>query len=127
MKLSHNDFYVVFFGKKYKSSYLDDFLGFIFSQSMDLLTGVTPPISANLVSSFRKRRQSSACSSFTSSSSKQSLLINKDETQNSVVTSIKSFIDSHLKLSVPDQDLSVPQENRKSTLSQSVFNGNHLG
>ncbi|KAG2335038.1 hypothetical protein Bca52824_006218 [Brassica carinata] len=94
-----------------------------YRQSMDLLTGVTPPISANLVSSFRKRRQGSACSSFTSSSSKQSLLIDKEETQNSVVTSIKSFIDSHLKLSVPEQDLSVPQENRKCTLPQSVLNG----
>ena len=99
------------------------FIGFIFRQSMDLLTGVTPPISTNLVSSFRKRRQSSAFGSFASSSSKQSLLIDKDETQNSIVTSIKSFIDSHLKLSVPD-DLSIPQENRKCTISQSVINGN---
>ncbi|CAN6809719.1 unnamed protein product [Brassica oleracea] len=93
-----------------------------YRQSMDLLTGVTPPISTNLVSSFRKRRQSSAFGSFASSSSKQSLLIYKDETQNSVVTSIKSFIDSHLKLSVPD-DLSIPQENRKCTISQSLLNG----
>ncbi|KAF3551693.1 hypothetical protein DY000_02000066 [Brassica cretica] len=93
-----------------------------YRQSMDLLTGVTPPSSTNLVSSFRKRRQSSAFGSFASSSSKQSLLIDKDETQNSVVTSIKSFIDSHLKLSVPD-DLSIPQENRKCTISQSLLNG----
>ncbi|CDY55127.1 BnaA03g55040D [Brassica napus] len=93
-----------------------------YRQSMDLLTGVTPPISTNLVSSFRKRRQSSAFGSFASSSSKQSLLIDKDETQNSIVTSIKSFTDSHLKLSVPD-DLSIPQENRKCTISQSVING----
>ncbi|KAL0783825.1 hypothetical protein Bca101_000070 [Brassica carinata] len=93
-----------------------------YRQSMDLLTGVTPPISTNLVSSFRKRRQSSAFGSLASSSSKQSLLIDKDETQNSVVTSIKSFIDSHLKLSVPD-DLSIPQENRKCTISQSLLNG----
>ncbi|KAJ4908908.1 Transmembrane amino acid transporter family protein [Raphanus sativus] len=93
-----------------------------FRQSMDLLTGVTPPISTNLVSSFRKRRQSSAFSSFTSSSSKQSLLIDKDETQNSVASSIKPFIASHLKLSV-SEDLSIPQESRKSTLSQSVLNG----
>ncbi|KAF8089847.1 hypothetical protein N665_0496s0053 [Sinapis alba] len=93
-----------------------------YRESMDLLTGVTPPLSANLVSSFRKRRQSSAFGSFTSSTSRQSLLIDKDETQNSVALSIKSFIASHLKLPVPE-DLSSPQESRKSTLSQSVLNG----
>ncbi|KFK24700.1 hypothetical protein AALP_AA8G013400 [Arabis alpina] len=94
-----------------------------YRQSMDLLTGVTPPMRSSFVSSFHKRRQSSVFgSSFTSFPSNQALLINKDEIQNSVVTSIKSFLASHLKLSVPE-DLSIIQENRSCTFSQSVLNG----
>ncbi|VYS65601.1 unnamed protein product [Arabidopsis thaliana] len=93
-----------------------------YRQSMDLLTGVTPPISTSFVSSFRQRRQSSVFGSFTSSPSKQQLLIEKDEIQNSVVSSIKSFLASHLQLSVPG-DLSIHQENGSCTFSQSVLNG----
>ncbi|CAA0400145.1 unnamed protein product [Arabidopsis thaliana] len=86
------------------------------------LTGVTPPTSTSFVSSFRQRRQSSVFGSFTSSPSKQQLLIDKDEIQSSVVSSIKSFLASHLQLSVPG-DLLTPQENRSCTFSQSVLNG----
>ncbi|AED90440.1 Transmembrane amino acid transporter family protein [Arabidopsis thaliana] len=93
-----------------------------YRQSMDLLTGVTPPTSTSFVSSFRQRRQSSVFGSFTSSPSKQQLLIDKDEIQSSVVSSIKSFLASHLQLSVPG-DLLTPQENRSCTFSQSVLNG----
>lgn len=91
---------------------------------MDLLTGVTPPNRTSFVSSFRKRRQSSVFGSFTSSPSKQQLLVDENEIQNSVVASIKSFIASHLNLSVPE-DLPIPQEDRSCTFSQSVLNGNN--
>ncbi|KAG2335037.1 hypothetical protein Bca52824_006217 [Brassica carinata] len=95
-----------------------------YRQSMDMLTGVTPPMRTSFVSSFHRRRQSSVSGSFTSSL-KQQLLIDKedkDETQNNVVTSIKSFLASHLNLSVPE-DLSFPQETGSCTFSQSVLNG----
>ncbi|KAL0842533.1 hypothetical protein Bca101_015778 [Brassica carinata] len=94
-----------------------------YRQSMDMLTGVTPPMRTSFVSSFHRRRQSSVSGSFTSSL-KQQLLIDKedkDETQNNVVTSIKSFLASHLNLSVPE-DLSFPQETGSCTFSQSVLN-----
>lgn len=102
------------------------FLGVNFRQSMDMLTGVTPPMRTIFVSSFHRRRQSSVSGSFTSSTSKQQLLIDKDkdEIQNNFVTSIKSFLASHLNLSVPE-DLSFPQETRSCTFSQSVLNGNN--
>nr|VDC84987.1 unnamed protein product [Brassica oleracea] len=95
-----------------------------YRQSMDMLTGVTPPMRTSFVSSFHRRRQSSVSGSFTSSTSKQQLLIDKDkdEIQNNFVTSIKSFLASHLNLSVPE-DLSFPQETRSCTFSQSVLNG----
>ncbi|KAG2334885.1 hypothetical protein Bca52824_006065 [Brassica carinata] len=95
-----------------------------YRQSMDMLTGVTPPMRTIFVSSFHRRRQSSVSGSFTSSTSKQQLLIDKDkdEIQNNFVTSIKSFLASHLNLSVPE-DLSFPQETRSCTFSQSVLNG----
>ncbi|CAF1696205.1 unnamed protein product [Brassica napus] len=97
-----------------------------YRQSMDMLTGVTPPMRTSFVSSFHRRRQSSVSGSFTSSTSKQQLLIDKDkdEIQNNFVTSIKSFLASHLNLSVPE-DLSFPQETRSCTFSQSVLNGNN--
>uniref|UniRef100_A0A1J3GRE7 Vacuolar amino acid transporter 1 n=1 Tax=Noccaea caerulescens TaxID=107243 RepID=A0A1J3GRE7_NOCCA len=93
-----------------------------YRDSMDMLTGVTPPTRTSFVSSFRKRRQCSVFGSFTSSPSKQQLLVDKDEIQSSVVASIRSFITSHLNLSVPE-DLSIPQEDRSCTFSQSVLNG----
>ncbi|XP_010490633.1 PREDICTED: vacuolar amino acid transporter 1-like [Camelina sativa] len=93
-----------------------------YRQSMDMLTGVTPPPSTSFVSSFHQRRPSSVFGSFTSSPTKQQLLIEKDEIQNSFVPSIKSFLASHLQLSVP-ADLLTPQETGSCTFSQSVLNG----
>ncbi|XP_010452048.1 PREDICTED: vacuolar amino acid transporter 1-like [Camelina sativa] len=93
-----------------------------YRQSMDMLTGVTPPPSTSFVSSFRQRRPNSVFDSFTSSPSKQQLLVEKDEIQHSFVPSIKSFLASHLQLSVPG-DLLPPQETGSCTFSQSVLNG----
>ncbi|XP_010543284.1 PREDICTED: vacuolar amino acid transporter 1-like [Tarenaya hassleriana] len=100
-----------------------------YRQSMDLLTGMTPPAVSFLpqsssISSFLKRRQSSTLGSFSSSASKPLLSQSpsiKDEVPTSAVLQDKPpFPYSQLKLSVTD--LPLPAANLCS-FSQSVLNG----
>lgn len=73
-------------------------------------------LTTTILDSFlNKKQENSVLDSFSSSASKQPLLHQDD------VESIKPFLESHLKLSVPD--LSFPDENRSCSISQSVFNG----
>ncbi|VVB12923.1 unnamed protein product [Arabis nemorensis] len=99
-----------------------------YRQSMDLLTGMTPPSvsfmpqsgSRRFVSSFHKKQQSSFFDSFSSSSSKP-LLSQPDPNKEETILPVKP--PSQLKLSVTD--LPLPETNLCS-FSQSVLNGTNV-
>ncbi|ESQ40135.1 hypothetical protein EUTSA_v10013167mg [Eutrema salsugineum] len=99
-----------------------------YRQSMDLLTGMTPPLvsfmprsgSRRLVSSFHKKQQSSLFDSFSSSSSKP--LLSKPHPNNEE-TILPPQFPSQIKLSVTDLQL---PESKLCSFSQSVLNGTNV-
>ncbi|CAH2074503.1 unnamed protein product [Thlaspi arvense] len=102
-----------------------------YRQSMDLLTGMTPPSvsimprsgSRRLVSSFHKRQQSSFFDSFSSSSSKP-LLSQPDPDKEETILPVKPpHYPSQLKLSVTDLPL---PESKLCSFSQSILNGTNV-